>query len=99
MTWPLYAEFTALPGSESRVSELVAELTGTVITEPGCIRFEPFVQTENPRHWLVFEEYTDGDAFRAHLASAHSVAFNAVIADHIQGGASVVTMLNAVGAR
>ena len=99
MTWCLYAEFTALPGSELRVSELVAELAGRVIAEPGCIRFEPFVRAEDPRHWVVFEEYTDVDAFRAHLASPHSAGFNTAIADHIRGGESVVTALSQFGTR
>jgi quinol monooxygenase YgiN len=89
----LYAEFVALPGSERRVADLVEALTPAVRAEVGCLQFDPFTRVDNPRHWVVMENYTDEDAFQAHLGSEHSKAFNLGVADHIAGGASSLVWL------
>lgn len=92
----LYAELEALPGSEKRVHELVSALIVAVRAEPGCLRFEAFTRADSPVSWVVFEHYVDEAAFRAHLASSHTVAFNAELAAHVAGGASSLTWLDPV---
>lgn len=92
----LYAEFTARQGCEERVSELVAKLTADVRTEPGNVLFDPFTRTGAPRSYVVFEVYRDEEAFRAHLHSAHSQAFNQELADLIEGTTSTLEWLDPV---
>ncbi len=92
-TWLLLAEFTAIAGSQERVAELVVSLTQDVLGEPGCLRFESFTRRDDPSSWMVFEEYLDEAAFNDHLGRTHSVEFNSAVAEHIEGGTSVLTVL------
>jgi len=89
----LYAEFTALAGSENRVAELVAGYAVVVRSEPGCLAFDPFLRHDDERRWVVVEAYEDDAAFRAHMATEHNRRFNAAIAEHIEGGASSLVWL------
>jgi quinol monooxygenase YgiN len=89
----LYAEFTVRPGCESRVTEFVHALTAEVRREPGSLAFDPCTRVEQPRSWVVFERYRDEPAFQAHLTSEHCRAFNAALADLIEGDGSVLTWL------
>ena len=93
MTWALYAEFTALPGAEERVAELVCELTARVRAEPGNVLFEPRTERDDPRRWFVYEVYRDEDAFREHLAADYGAAFNARLATLVEGAGSRLTFL------
>jgi len=91
----LYAEFEAKPGSEAQVADLVAGYAGQVRAEAGCLAFDPFVRSDNPRHWVVFEAYVDDAAFRDHMETDHNRRFNREIAIHIEGGASSLVQLTA----
>jgi quinol monooxygenase YgiN len=91
----LYAEFTAKRGSQAQVAELVAGYAEQVRAEPGCLAFDPFVRTDEPLHWVVFEAYVDDAAFQDHMATDHNRRFNGEIADHIEGGASSLVLLSA----
>ena len=71
MTWALYAEFTANPGSEERVTELVRALAEQVRAEPGNLVFNPHTLVDEPRRWFVYEEYRDEAAFHEHLAALY----------------------------
>lgn len=93
MTWALYAEFTANPGAEERVAELVKELTDQVRAEPGNVIFNPHTLVDDPRRWFVYEEYRDEAAFREHLAADYGATFNAALADLVEGGGSTLTFL------
>ena len=92
----LSARFTARPGCEQRVAELVRELTTAVRQEPGNLRFDPYTQAARPAEFLVFEVYRDEAAFQAHLGADHGARFNAELADLIIEDASVLSWLHAV---
>ncbi|MDN4480519.1 putative quinol monooxygenase [Demequina muriae] len=96
MTISLYARIHALPGHESTVAALLAQLASAVRAEPGNIAFEPWRETESEGSFFVYEVYDDEAAFGAHLVSRHSVEFNAALADHVSGGASELTELRAL---
>jgi quinol monooxygenase YgiN len=96
MTTSLTAEFRVLPGHEAQVRELVTELTAHVRSEPGNLLFLPHVREDDPRHYVVFEEYVDDAAFRSHLAQEHGRVFNATVAPLIEGGSSSLTMLTSI---
>ncbi len=91
----LYAEFAAKSGSEARVADMVAGYAELVRAEPGCLAFDPFVRSDDERHWVVFEAYVDEAAFRAHMATDHNRRFNDEIAAHIVGGTSSLVQLTA----
>jgi quinol monooxygenase YgiN len=93
MTWALYAEFTANPGAEERVAELVRDLTARVRAEPGNVIFNPHTLVDEPRRWFVYEVYRDEAAFREHLAADYGATFNAALAPLIEGGGSRLTFL------
>jgi quinol monooxygenase YgiN len=92
----LYAEFTIKPGAEERVAEMMLALTARVLAEPGNIVFLPYTEAANPRQYIVFEVYVDDAAFQEHLAADYGAAFNAELAELIEGDASELTFLRPV---
>jgi quinol monooxygenase YgiN len=93
MTWALFAEFTAMPGAEQRVAELVGDLAERVRAEPGNLVFNPHTLVDDPRRWFVYEVYRDEEAFREHLAADYGATFNAELAGLVDGGGSRLTFL------
>ncbi|BCW45190.1 putative quinol monooxygenase [Arthrobacter sp. StoSoilB5] len=93
MTKTLYAEFTVKEGSETRVAEMMAELTGHVRNEPGNVTFLPYTRETNPREYFVFEVYRDEEAFQEHISAEYGQKFNTELAQHIEGDGSVLTWL------
>jgi quinol monooxygenase YgiN len=89
----LYAEFTVLEGCEQPVAELVAQLAVDVRAEDGCVMFDPFTRTANPRAYVIFEIYRDEQAFVEHQQTPHSRRFNAALTDLIQGDGSTLEWL------
>ena len=92
----LCARFTARPGCEQRVAELVRELTASVRQEPGNLRFDPYTQVSRPAEFFVLEVYRDEAAFQAHLGAEYGARFNAELGDLILEDASVLSWLHPV---
>lgn len=90
---PLYATFEVLPGHETKMEQMMAELTQAVRAEPGCLRFVAYRLAHAPRRYHVDEIYADEAAFAAHITSPHARRFNAAIRDMVVGGASEVVFL------
>ncbi len=62
------ARFLAKPGEEGKVAELLtkmAELCNSDV-EPGCVLYVINQSTENPRSFLLYEQYQDEAGFEAH---------------------------------
>ncbi|HWH26315.1 MAG TPA: putative quinol monooxygenase [Pseudolysinimonas sp.] len=93
MTRVLYAEFTAVPGAESRVADLVGELADRVRAEPGNLAFEPHTFESEPRHWFVYEVYRDEAAFQAHIDADYGAVFNSELTELIEERGSQLTWL------
>ncbi len=93
----LYAEFTARPGAQEQVADLVSAYADEVRAEQGCLAFDPYVRSDDERRWVVFEAYVDDAAFGAHMTTEHNRRFNSDIAQHIEGGTSTLVWLTAVG--
>jgi quinol monooxygenase YgiN len=98
MTKSLYAEFTALPGNEERVRELLVTLTGQVRAEAGNLNFVPFTLESDPRRFFVFEVYRDDAAFREHVNADHGARFNEALAGLVEGASSALTWLTSIEA-
>ncbi|KRE81794.1 putative quinol monooxygenase [Arthrobacter sp. Soil763] len=93
MPLALYAEFTAKPGTEDRVADMMAELTERVRAEPGNVVFDPHTRRDNPRAYFVYEIYRDEAAFQAHITAEHSKAFNAELGGLIEEDGSQLSWL------
>jgi len=89
----LLAELRCLEGHEDAVGALLTRYAETVRAEPGNRVFAPWRTERERERILVYEEYDDEAAFRAHLASTHNHDFNGAVAEHLVGGGSALTML------
>jgi quinol monooxygenase YgiN len=92
----LYAEFTAKPGTESRVQMLISDLAEKVRREPGNSEFTVYRERDNPRKFFVFEEYLDEASFEAHIRAEYGVIFNQQLSSLIDESASELTPLTRV---
>ena len=97
MTRSLFAEFTARPGSEQSVADLVAGLTAQVRAEPGNLAFEPYTLEADSRRWFVYEVYVDEAAFQAHITAPYGAVFNAALNPLIEEDGSQLTWLVSAG--
>jgi quinol monooxygenase YgiN len=71
MTYVVIARWVARPGEEDAVAEAISRLTEPSRAEPGCIVYRPHRELEDPRVFLLYEEYSDRAAYDAHAASEH----------------------------
>lgn len=49
--------------------------------EDGCISYRFYADLVNPRRFRIYEEWSDEDALRAHMASPHMAAFQSALKD------------------
>lgn len=71
MAYVLIAKWTAKEGEEENVRAALEQLAGPTRAEPGCLMWVPQVDVENPRVFLIYEQYVDAAALEAHGASEH----------------------------
>ena len=62
---------TAKAGAEPRIAELFPELEAASRREPGCLLYVVHQHAEDPRKFLVYEQYRDEAALQAHRDSEH----------------------------
>ena len=89
----LYAEFTAKPGQEERVDELIGGLTDQVRAEPGNLEFVVYRERDESRRFFVFERYANEEAFQTHIGADYGAVFNAALGDLIEEDGSQLTFL------
>lgn len=71
MAFVLIAKWTAKEGEEENVRAALQRLHGPSNAEEGCLMWVPHVDRENPRVFLVYEQYVDAAALEAHSTSEH----------------------------
>jgi quinol monooxygenase YgiN len=71
VTHVLIAKWTAKEGEEARVRAALEQLAGPTRAEPGCLMWQPHVDPENPRVFVIYEQYVDPAALDAHRRSEH----------------------------
>ena len=89
----LYAEFTAKPGTESEVGQLISGLAEQVRQEPGNTEFTVYRERDNPRKFFVFEQYLDEASFDAHINAEYGLIFNQQLGSLIEEDESQLTWL------
>jgi quinol monooxygenase YgiN len=71
----LCVRLTAKAGEEERVAELFRQLQAASRQEPGCVLYVVQQHVDDPRKFLVYEQYRDHAALHAHRASEHFESF------------------------
>jgi quinol monooxygenase YgiN len=71
LTYVLIAKWTAKEGEEENVRAALEELAAPTRAEPGCLMWQPHVDPENPRVFLIYEQFVDPAALEAHAGSEH----------------------------
>jgi quinol monooxygenase YgiN len=70
-TLRVIARLRAKPGKENELRTLAVGLLAPTRKEAGCIRYELLVNEADPAELTFVEEWRDGAALDAHLATAH----------------------------
>ena len=65
------AQYLVTEGHESTVTPLLEENAEASRAEPGCLEFSVYRATDDPRRFLLYERYTDENAFQAHRRTEH----------------------------
>lgn len=71
MAFVLIARMTAREGEQDRAAELFGQLAEASRQEPGNVFYIPHRDPEDPRVFVVYEQYRDKAAFEEHGASEH----------------------------
>ncbi|WP_162799055.1 putative quinol monooxygenase [Paracoccus indicus] len=97
LTITVVASIRPVAGQADYLSKLLEQLIQDVRAEPGNVCFDAYVETDGNKI-VIFEQYRDEAAFKAHIAMPHTTAFNAILTDIAEGGASQVDILKPFGA-
>ncbi len=71
MAYVLVVRMTARDGEEERAADLLRRLTQASSAEPGNVHYIPHRDPDNPRVFLVYEQYRDQAAFEEHGQTEH----------------------------
>lgn len=92
----LIAHLEAHDGLSEKLAAGLCELARDVRSEPGNRLFQVYQRRDAPQRFDVVETYADEDAFKAHMATPHSLKFAGWLKDVAVGGTSTLTFLNAL---
>ena len=71
MAYVLVARLTAKEGEQDRVAELIPRLVEASSAEPGNVHYIAHRDPEDPRVFLMYEQYRDKAAFEEHGQTEH----------------------------
>ena len=71
MAYVVLAKWTAKEGLEDRLAEICEEMTEPSRAEPGNHFYQAQRSVEDPRLFLLYEQYEDEAGYEAHMASEH----------------------------
>jgi quinol monooxygenase YgiN len=71
----LAVSLTMRAGHENELAEMFRKLQAATRQEPGCITYVVQRSRENPRHYLVYEQYNNEAALEEHRNSPHFKQF------------------------
>ena len=71
MAYVLVARMTAREGEQDRVAEIIPELAAASSAEPGNVHYIPHRDPEDPRVFVIYEQYRDKAAFEEHGQTDH----------------------------
>ena len=56
---------------EAFLAAVMEQARASLEREPGCERFDVCEDVDDPQHFVLYEVYADGDAFKAHRETEH----------------------------
>lgn len=65
------ARYHAKEGKEAEIASILKEMAEHSNAEPGCALYTVNRSVEDPRRFLLYEQYHDRAAFEAHRETAH----------------------------
>ena len=71
MAYVVVAKWTAKEGQEGRLEEICNEMTEPSRAEPANLFYQAHRSPEDPRLFLLYEQYEDEAGYEAHMASEH----------------------------
>jgi quinol monooxygenase YgiN len=71
MAYVLIARMTTREGEEDHAAELIGRLTAGSRAEAGNVHYIPHRDPENPRVFMIYEQYRDKAAFEEHGQTEH----------------------------
>jgi quinol monooxygenase YgiN len=71
MAYVVIARWSAKAGEEGAAAAVLSKLIPATRAEPGCLIYQAHRDPDDPRVFLLYEQYADEDAFQAHTESAH----------------------------
>src|SRR3954447_25676096 len=71
MAHVLVVRMTVREGEEERTAELIGRLAEATRQEPGNVHYIAHRAVDEPRVFMLYEQYADQAAFEAHGASEH----------------------------
>jgi len=90
----LIAELTARTGCEAEVGSVLTDYAVHVRAESGNEAFECYQIEDAPQRFVVYEIYSDEDAFQAHLAAPMNKEINQRLSTITEGGSSLTFLKN-----
>jgi quinol monooxygenase YgiN len=75
MSYVVIARWIAKPGKEDGVAAALEKLARSSRQESGCLKYLANRNLEDPRVFLLYEEYIDEQAYQAHAESGHFKRF------------------------
>ena len=81
MTYVVVANWRVMEGEEEHVAEVLSRIAQKSREEPGCLMFLAHRSAEDPRNFLLYEQFVDEAAFQAHSVTEHFK--NLVLADAV----------------
>lgn len=85
------AEIIAKAGCEERLREELLRLIEPTRAEEGCLQYDLHVSTEQPGHFLFYENWTSREALDRHLATPHLERLSALLPELAEGEARIAT--------
>jgi quinol monooxygenase YgiN len=71
MAFVLVARMTARDGEQDRAAEVIGRLAEASSAESGNVHYIPHRDPEDPRVFLIYEQYRDKAAFEEHGQTEH----------------------------
>jgi quinol monooxygenase YgiN len=71
MAFVLVARMTTRDGEQNHAAELIGKLAAASKAEPGTVHYITHRDPENPRIFMIYEQYRDKAAFEQHGESEH----------------------------
>lgn len=78
------AFITAKAGMQQQVREVLLDLVAQTRQEKGCVNYDLHQSQENPREFVMYENWESAAALDAHAKSAHLQAFGKAAAQLLE---------------